>query len=90
MLLAIHYTTKPYVGYPTNPLDGGKYNYTDEWPFVPNWVLLDLQAVVATAGSTPPGNQPHTEWHNEWYFNEDVSSNRPDIHSPNYLTRSAR
>jgi len=38
------YTTKPYEGYPTNPVEGGKYNYKDAWPFVPNGVIVDLQA----------------------------------------------
>ena len=56
MLPAINYTNTPYVGYPTNPLDGATYNYTDEWPFVSSWVLLDLQEVLATAGDTPPGS----------------------------------
>ena len=90
MLLAINYTSKPYASYPTNPVDGGKYNYTDEWMFTPNWLLLDLQEVVGTAGENPVGNQPQAEWYNEWYFNEDVSSNQADIYSTNYLIRSAR
>jgi hypothetical protein len=90
MLVCIYYAKKPYDGYPARPLEGGTYHYEEEWPFVPNWVLLDLQRSQATTGEAPSGYKQPAEWWNEWYFNENVPSNTAEVYSPNYLIRSAR
>jgi hypothetical protein len=90
MLPCIHYTKKPYEGYPKNPLSGGKYNYADEQGFVSNWTLVDLQNRQATIGEAPPSNQHSANWRNEWYFNEEISDNEPDAYSMNALSRGGR
>ena len=90
MLLCAFYSQKPYEGYPARPLNGGKYDYADEWPFIPNWVMVDLQLENATAYDVPSGYKKPADWQQEWYFNEDVPSNRPEIHNPSYLIQSAR
>ena len=71
-------------------MSGGKYNYTDEQGFVPNWTLVDLQNRQATIGEAPPSNKQATDWQNEWYFNEEVSNNEPDTYSINTLNRGGR
>ena len=86
----IFYTRKPYAGYPVNPLKGAKYNYEDEWPFVPSAVMVDLQQETATISESPSSAKPSSEWYYETYFNEPVADNTPDVYSPNYLVRSAR
>ncbi len=86
----VFYTTKPYTEYPTTPLDGAKYNYTEEQPFIPNWVLLDLQQVHATVVDAPSGRKKPTAWQTEWYFNEAVSTNTPTLHSPQALQQGGR
>ncbi len=88
MVGCISYTTKPYEGYPARPLAGGKYNYEDEWPFTSHWALVDLQTGSATTGDSPPANKQPSEWRTEWYFNEPIPNNTPEVYSPNYLTRS--
>ncbi len=90
MVSCLFYTKKPYAGYPANPLAGAKYNYTEEWRFIPSWVLLDVQEVQATAVDSPPSNVPSSEWRTDWYFNETVDSNAPAVYSPTHLLRSAR
>jgi hypothetical protein len=90
MLNCGYYTTKPYDGYPTKRLPGANYNYTDEWLFVPNFVFLDVQKGLATAGEAPPGSRKPSEWKTEWYFNEPVSVNAPDVFSPSALNRGTR
>jgi len=90
LLLCISYSTQPYAGYPVRPVEGGKYHYTDEWPFTPNWVLLDLQRVQATTGEAPLSREPSREWRQEWYFNENVTQNQPEIYSLNSLLRNGR
>ncbi len=90
MVGCISYTTKPYEGYPARPLAGGKYNYEDEWPFTSHWVLVDLQTGSATTGDSPPSYKQPSEWRTDWYFNESISNNTPEVYSPNYLTRSGR
>ncbi len=89
-LLCFSYSKKPYEGYPANPLVGAKYHYEDEWSFVPNTVLVNLQESSATTTSAPPGNKKPAEWQTDWYFNENVSSNTPEVYSSNYLLQSAR
>ncbi len=79
------YTHKPYEGYPTNPISGGKYNYEDEWPFIPNGVIVDIQAVRATASDAPSGYKKPSEWRKEWYFNEGGPLNRPRLHTLSHL-----
>ena len=53
-VLCFFYTTKPYEGYPTNPIEGGKYHYEDEWPFIPNAVMINFREVHATTFEAPP------------------------------------
>jgi len=55
-----------------------------------HWVLIDLQAGSATTGDSPPGDKQPSEWQTDWYFNESISNNTPEVYSPNYLTRSGR
>ncbi len=84
------YSTKPYAGYPANPLAGAKYNYEDEWFFVPNSVLVNIQESSANITSAPPGNKKPAQWQPDWYFNENESGNVPDAYTVDYLTRSGR
>ena len=81
---------KPYEGYPANPVQGGKYNYTDDWPFLPNGMAIDLQVVHATTWDAPSSYSKPSEWQNEWYFNEDIPINTPAAFTINYLIQSAR
>jgi len=90
MLPCIFYTKKPYERYPTKPLPGGKYNYEDEHQFVPNWLLIDLQQGKATIGEAPSSAQRPSDWQNEWYFDEEVSNNTPEVYSTNGLVQSGR
>jgi hypothetical protein len=85
-----YYTSKPYGGYPTKPLEGGKYNYEDEWPFTPNGMMVDVQTTHATKWDAPSGYVKPEEWLTEWYFNEAVEINTPRAYSVNYLIQSAR
>lgn len=87
---SIFYTKKPYEGYPAKPIRGGTYNYEDEWPFTPNWLMVDIQRIHATTGDAPSGYKQSSEWRNEWYFNENVPINNPRIYSSSYLIRSGR
>jgi hypothetical protein len=90
LLLCFFVATRPYWGYPIWPVEGGKYNYEDEWPFIPNGLMLDLQQVHATTFDAPPGTQKPAEWRTEWHFNENARFNSPDVYTPTYLLRSAR
>jgi hypothetical protein len=90
LLDAIFYSKKPYAEYPASPLQGGAYNYADEWPFTPNWVMVDIQQGNASAYDAPSGYKKPAEWRQEWYFNEDVVSNKPEVYTPYYLIQSAR
>jgi hypothetical protein len=85
-----NFATKPYEGYPTKPLEGGKYNYEDEWPFTPNGMMVDIQTAHATKWDAPSGHVKPDEWLTEWYFNEAVEINTPKAYSINYLIQSAR
>jgi hypothetical protein len=85
-----YHARKPYEGYPTKPLDGGKYNYEDEWPFTPNGMMVDIQTVHATKWDAPSGFAKPSEWLTEWYFNEDVEINKEHAYTINYLVHSAR
>lgn len=89
-LPCIYYTKTPYWGYPIRPLAGGKYNYEDEWPFIPNTVIVDVQNTQATTLEAPTGEAQPGEWLTEWYFNEDVKENTAQVYSTNYLLQSAR
>lgn len=84
------YSSKPYAGYPTKTLEGAKYQYEDEWFFVPNTTLINLRDSSATTLSAPAGNKKPADWQSEWYFNENVTSNTPEAYSPNYLLKSGR
>ena len=84
------FATKPYEGYPIKPLDGGKYNYTDEWPYTPNGMMVDVQTTHATKWDAPSGHVKPNEWLTEWYFNEAVEINTTQAYSINYLIESAR
>lgn len=84
------YSAKPYEGYPTKPLSGGKYNYTDEWAFTPHGMMVDVQTVHSTKWDAPSGYVKPIEWVNEWYFNEAVPINTEQAFSVNFLIQSAR
>ncbi|MGH7961286.1 MAG: DUF1329 domain-containing protein [Candidatus Binatia bacterium] len=84
------YSKKPYEGYPTKPLTGGEYNYTDEWPFTPHGMMADIQTAHASKWDAPSGYTQPINWVNEWYFNEATPINRASAYSVNYLIRSAR
>jgi hypothetical protein len=90
LLLCFFSTTRPYWGYPIWPLEGGNYNYEDEWPFIPNGVMVDLQKGQATTFDAPSGMKRVLEGRPEWYFNEDVYANAPETYSMNYLLQIAR
>ncbi len=81
---------KPYEGYPARPIRGGKYNYTDEWPFLPSGAVVDIQLSHFTTWDAPSSYVPPSEWKNEWYFNENVRINTPQTYTINYLIQSAR
>jgi len=85
-----NYVSKPYEGYPTKPLTGGKYNYQDEWAFTPYGMMADLQTVHSTKWDAPSGYVKPSEWTNEWYFNEPTSINTEQAYSINFLIQSAR
>ncbi len=84
------YSKKPYEGYPTKPLEGGKYNYEDEWAFTPHGMMVDMQTVHSTKWDAPSGYVKPSEWVNEWYFNEATSINTEQAYSVNFLIQSAR
>jgi len=90
LLLCFFSAKWPYGGYPVWPLEGGKYNYEDEWPFIPNGLMVDMQQVQATTFDAPAGMKSILEGKTEWYFNEDVPANTPEVYSPNYLIQSGR
>jgi len=84
-LACFFYTTKPYEGYPVHPIAGGHYNYEDEQPFLPNWVMIDVQQVHASTMDAPSGLAKPSEWSQEWYFNEGGPLNDPQVHTLAYL-----
>jgi len=90
LLLCFFSAKWPYGGYPVWPLNGGKYNYEDEWPFIPNGLMVDLQQTQATTFDAPGGMKSILEGKTEWYFNEDIPTNTPEVYSPNYLIQSGR
>jgi hypothetical protein len=53
-----HHTSTPYEGYPAQPLEGGKYNYSDQWPFTPYGVVVDVQTAQATTWEAPSSARP--------------------------------
>ena len=83
-------TKSPYWGYPIWPVEGGTYQAHEEWPFIPNGLMIDLQEEHATIFDAPSGNIEPFGWKTEWYFNTHAEQNAPDIYSTNYLVRSAR
>ena len=89
-LRSIAYTNKPHDRYPINPLEDAQYNYNDEWAFMPQAVMVDMQAPHATTFEAPAVHTPPAEWQSEWYFNENIPSNNASIFSRNYLIRSGR
>lgn len=84
------YGPKPYEGYPTKPLTGGKYNYTDDWAFTPNGMQADIQTAHSSKWDGPSGYTKPQDWVNEWYFNEATPINTTTAYSVNYLIQSAR
>ena len=90
LLHCVLYTKTPYAGYPAKPQDGARYQYTEEMPFMPNWVLIDFQQVHATTIEAPSSQSKPSAWQNEWYFNEPVAINTPALHSLNALQRRGR
>ena len=86
----VWYTRKPHPQYPANPLKGAEYNYTEEWPFLPSAVMVDMQEKTATIAESPSSTEPSSEWYHETYFNEPVSDNTSKTYTPNYLIRNAR
>ena len=89
-LRSIAYTNKPHDRYPINPLEDAQYDYSDEWAFMPQAVMVDMQAPHATTFEAPAVHTPPAEWQSEWYFNENIPSNNASIFSRNYLIRSGR
>ena len=84
-------TKKPHAGYPSNPLSGARYNYQEEQLFVPNFVMIDFQKMLATVGEIPSTQQPPSEWQGEPYFNEaGVRGADPDSHTTNALMEMGR
>ena len=83
-------TKSPYWGYPIWPVEGGTYQAQEEWPFIPNGLMIDLQQEHATTFDAPPGKMQPFGWKTEWYFNTQAEQNTPDVYSTNYLIRSAR
>jgi Protein of unknown function (DUF1329) len=90
LLHCMFYTKAPYEGYPAKPQEGARYHYQEEMPFMPNWVLIDFQQVHATAIDAPSGYTNPTAWRTEWYFNENVATNTPALHSLNALQQKGR
>ncbi len=84
------FSKKPYEGYPARPLEGGQYNYEDEWAFDPHGMTADLQTAHGSPWDAPSGYSKPSEWVNEWYFNEPVRINTPEAFSINFLIQSAR
>jgi len=77
--------------YPSNPLSGGRYNYQEEQLFVPNFVMVDFQKMLATVGEIPSTEQHPSEWEGEPYFNEaGVRGADPDSHTTNALMEMGR
>ena len=68
------YAKQPYQGYPKHPLDGARYQYTDEWAFMPSSVVVDIQKRHATTLETPSSAQQPSECQSEMYFNELVAN----------------
>ena len=83
-------TKSPYWGYPIWPVEGGTYQSQEEWPFIPNGLMIDLQQEHATTFDAPSGKMDPFAWKTEWYFNTHAEQNTPDVYSTNYLIRSAR
>lgn len=84
------YTKKPYEGYPARPLEGGKYNYEDEWAYDPHGMTADLQTGHGSPWDAPSGYTKPSDWVNEWYFNESVPINTEAAFSINHMIQSAR
>ena len=83
-------TKSPYWGYPIWPVEGATHRAQEEWPFIPNGLMIDLQEERATTFDAPSGKMEPFGWKTEWYFNTDAKQNTPDVYSTNYLIRSAR
>ena len=84
-------TKKPHDRYPSNPVRGARYNYQEEQLFVPNFVMIDFQQMLATVGEIPSTEQRPSEWEGEPYFNEaKVKGVDPDSHTTNALMEMGR
>ena len=75
------FTAQPYAGYPTHPIEEGRYDTTEERPFIPNALWVDVQEVFAFAQDFPSGYAKPAEWTTEWYFNAGGPLNSPETHS---------
>ena len=89
LLLCFFVAQRPYWGYPIWPVGEDKTERTDEWPFIPNGIMLDMLKERATTFDAPPGRKSPAEWRMEWHFNQDAPANSPDVYSVNYLLRQA-
>ena len=59
--------------------------------FVPSFVMIDFQKMLATVGEIPSTEQNPSEWEGEPYFNEaGVKWADPGSHTPNALTDMGR
>jgi hypothetical protein len=52
--------------------------------------MVDMQQVQATTFDAPAGMKSILEGKTEWYFNEDVPANTPEVYSQSYLLKSGR
>ena len=83
-------TTKPYWGYPIWAEEEPAFDPSDEWPFMPNGMMLDLLAERATTFDAPPGEEAPVEWRREWQFNLKGKANNPEVFSVPYLIRTGK
>ena len=88
--MCYYVTNKPYWGYPIWAGEKPSYEDEDEWPFIPNGMMLDLLAERATTFDAPPGGKAPPEWRREWQFNLAGKANSPDVYSVPYLIRTGK
>ncbi len=88
--MCYYVTNKPYWGYPIWAGEKPSYEDEDEWPFIPNGMMLDLLTERATTFDAPPSGKAPPEWRREWQFNLAGKANSPDVYSVPYLIRTGK